>query len=85
MPGDQCFWDLDDDPGGNVQHIAQHGLSKEDIDHAIEFSSEELRSDSSGLPLIFGPALDGSTIVVVYERIDESSIYPVTAYRPSKR
>ncbi len=26
------IWDLDDDPDGNVQHIAQHGITKEEAD-----------------------------------------------------
>jgi hypothetical protein len=25
------IWDLDDDPDGNVQHIAEHGLTKDEV------------------------------------------------------
>jgi hypothetical protein len=25
------IWDLDDDPDGNVQHIADHDLTKEEV------------------------------------------------------
>ena len=30
MPFDSIIWDLDDDPEGNVQHCAEHGVTKED-------------------------------------------------------
>jgi hypothetical protein len=76
-----CLWDVDEEPTGNVQHVAEHGLTKADVEHAIEFAGEVTRSRSSGQPLLFGPALDGGTIAVVFERVDETYIYPVTAYR----
>ena len=87
MLGYECVWDLDDDLEGNVQHIAEHGLTKEDVENALDSTSEleEQRSDSSDLPLVFGPAIDGGTIVVVFDRIDDLKIYPVTAFRPTKR
>ncbi len=85
MSGYECLWDLDSDDDGNVQHISEHGLTKEDVEHAVQAASEERRSASSGLPLVFGPALRGEIIAVVFERIDETHIYPVTAYRPSPR
>jgi hypothetical protein len=78
----ECLWDLDDDPNGNVQHIAEHGLAPEDVEHALQNCSPAETSRSSGLPLIFGFALDGRLIVVVYEPIDDRTIYPVTAYEP---
>jgi len=27
----QAIWDMDEDPEGNVQHIAEHGISKEEV------------------------------------------------------
>lgn len=76
----QFVWDLDDDLDGNVQHIAEHGLTKEDVEHALQQAWRMGVSDSSGLPLVFGPALDGREIVVVYEQIDDVHVYPVTAF-----
>lgn len=76
----QFVWDLDDDSDGNVQHIAEHGLTKDDVEHAMENAWRSGVSRSSGLPLIFGPAIDGREIVVVYEQIDETNVYPVTAF-----
>ena len=40
----------------------------------------EAVSRSSGLPCVFGRTPDGTFIIVVYELIDEDTIYPVTAY-----
>lgn len=31
MRFDSIIWDLDDDPDGNVQHCAQHGVTKEEV------------------------------------------------------
>jgi hypothetical protein len=85
MLGYDCLWDLNDDLSGNVAHVAEHGLTKEDVEHALSEATEDQErfSESSGLPLIFGPALDGGTIVVIFDRIDDQTIYPVTAYRPT--
>ncbi len=32
MPFDSLIWDLDDDPDGNVEHCAQHGVTKEEVE-----------------------------------------------------
>jgi len=49
MPYFDIIWD--DEPGGNIEHIAEHDLTP-----------------------------DARYILVVYEQIDETTIYPVTAY-----
>ena len=71
---------MDDDPEGNVQHIAQHGLTKEDVRCALENPIREDVSRSSGRPLVYGYTPDDILIVVLFERIDEQTVYPVTAY-----
>jgi len=30
------IWDLDDDEEGNVQHIAEHGIEKDDVAHVFD-------------------------------------------------
>ena len=30
------LWDRDDDPRGNVQHIARHGLTREEVEDAFQ-------------------------------------------------
>ena len=74
----QIIWN--DEPGGNIEHIEEHGLTIDDVEHALADPVSESKSRSSGQPCVFGHALDGTFIIVVYERIDEDTIYPVTAY-----
>lgn len=75
-----CVWGLDDDPRSNVQHIAEHGFTKADVQHAVDNAVYFDVSQSSGNALLDGPAEDGSLIRVVYEPIDEDTIYPITAF-----
>ena len=35
MPYIEFIWDFDDDPNGNVRHIAEHGLTKEDVEEVV--------------------------------------------------
>ena len=74
------IWDLDDDPTGNVRHIAEHGLSKEDVEHVLCDPSKIGVSRSSGRPIAFGYTASRTYIAVVYEEVDEDSVYPVTAF-----
>ncbi len=76
----RIIWDDDENPDGNVQHIAEHGLTIEDIEHVLQNTSEENTSRSTGRPCCFGYTPGGDYIIVVFELIDDDSIYPVTAY-----
>lgn len=73
-------WDLGDDPQGNVQHIAEHDVSKEEVEEVLQHPDGLERSRSSGLSIAFGETTTGRLIAVVYEEIDEATVYPVTAY-----
>lgn len=81
----QVIWDDDDDPEGNVQHIAEHGLTIEDIEHVLGSPSENAVSQSTGRPCCFGYTLGGDFIIVVYEQIDDDTVRPVTAYEVPER
>jgi uncharacterized DUF497 family protein len=74
------LWDADDDPEGNVHHVADHGLSKEDVEWVLGAPASEGTSRSSGLPAAWGYTPDGDYIIVVYEQIDADTIRVVTAY-----
>ena len=80
VPYVDIIWDLDDDPEGNVQHIAEHGVTKADVRWVLENPVREDVSRSSGRPLAFGYTPDSVFIVVIYEKVDELTVYPVTAY-----
>jgi hypothetical protein len=74
------IWDLPDDPEGNVQHIAEHGLTPIDVEHVLNNSERRETSRSSGQPIVFGETPSGERIAVIYEEVDEDTVYPITAY-----
>jgi hypothetical protein len=74
------IWDDETDVLGNVQHIAEHGLTKDEVEAVLNSPSSAGSSDSSGRPCVFGFTPAGDYIIVIFESIDEDSVYPVTAY-----
>jgi len=85
MPFDAIIWDLDDDPDGNVQHCAEHGVTKEEVEEVLLNATDTDISQSSRRPVVFGDASTGRHLMVVYDEIDEDTIYPVTAYEVPRR
>lgn len=85
MPFDTILWDLDDDPDGNVQHCADHGVTKEEVEEVLENATDVDISRSSGRPVLFGDTSTGRHLMVVYDEIDTHTAYPVTAYEVSRR
>ena len=81
------IWDLEDDPEGNVQHIAQHGLTMAEVESVFRDPSNRTEvSRSSELPITFGTTYTGRYIVVVWEEIesDPLRVRPITAYEPTE-
>jgi hypothetical protein len=78
MPYYEIIWN--EEPGGNVEHIAEHGLTPDDVEEVLFNPLDRDVSRSSGLPIVFGFTPDGRYILVVYEQTAEITIYPVTAY-----
>ena len=76
----RIIWDDDDNPEGNVRHIAEHGLTIEDVEHVLQNATAEESSRSTGRPCCFGCTSSGEYIIVIYEEIDDDTIYPVTAF-----
>ena len=74
------IWDLDDDEEGNVLHVAEHGIEKGDVAYVFDHPVGIGTSGSSKRPMIFGYTTDGRYITVIYEQIDEDTVYPVTAF-----
>jgi len=74
------LWDADEDPKGNVQHIADNFLTKEDVEWVLEHPESRAKSRSSGRPMLFGYTQTDERIAVVYEEIDEGTVRPITAY-----
>jgi hypothetical protein len=74
------FWNDDDDVEGNVQHIAENDLTPDDVNTVLLNPVSKGTSRSSGQPAVFGYTPDGRYIIVIYERIDDDTISPITAY-----
>lgn len=74
----QIIWN--EEPDGNVVHIEEHGLTVDDVEEVLANPDSRDVSRSSDLPCVFGYTTDGRYIIVVFELIDEDTIYPLTAY-----
>lgn len=79
------LWNDDDDERGNVRHIAENGLTPEDVAEVLENPTSKTRSRSSGEEAYFGYTSDGRYILVIFERIDDDTISPITAYEVDER
>jgi hypothetical protein len=73
----------DDEPDGNVEHIALNGLTPEEVDEVL--LNPAIPTDvsrSSARPCKFGWTTTGKHIIVIWDIESENPrvIYPVTAY-----
>lgn len=74
----RIIWD--DSPGGNIEHIEEHGLTIEDVEHVIQFSKGSGVSATTGWPCAFGYTSAGTYIIVVFQQVDTDTVCPITAY-----
>jgi uncharacterized DUF497 family protein len=77
-------WDEPDEESSNTAHIAEHGLTPEEVESALidEGTTFDV-SDSSGRPVAFGRTNSGRFIVVVFDVLNPADplvIRPITAY-----
>jgi uncharacterized DUF497 family protein len=82
------IWDLPEDPDGNVQHIAAHDITIDEVEEVLlDRESEDTISRSSGQPITFGYTSGGRHLAVVWEHVDDNplTIYPITAYDVPER
>ena len=63
MPWIELTWEWDEEDG-NVAHMAEHGVSPEDVEEVFENPIRYERSRSSGRPMVFGYTSDGRRIAV---------------------
>ena len=75
-------WDDLDDEGSNTAHIAEHGLTSQEVEFALfdEDTTFDV-SDSSGHPIAFGSTGTGRFIAVVFEVLNPADplvIRPIT-------
>lgn len=68
-----------------VEHLSEHGVSPEDF-AAIVCNPEDIgESHSTGRPCCWGETPDGRYLMCIFEKIDESTILPVTAFETRRR
>jgi uncharacterized DUF497 family protein len=68
----RIIWDLVEDPDGNVQHIAAHGITVEEGEEVLlDRDSEDITSRSSGRPITCGYTSSGRYLAVVWEHVDD--------------
>jgi uncharacterized DUF497 family protein len=79
------LWDRDDDPQGNVQHIAKHNVTMQEVEDVFQNPAATDTSRTSGLPAVFGDTRAGRHMIVVYKVIDASTVRPITAYDVPRR
>jgi uncharacterized DUF497 family protein len=72
MPYFDFIWELTED--GNVAHIAEHGLTPDDVEPIVLNPDRFGVSRSTGRPIAFGETSDGRYVAVVYEQIDECTV-----------
>ena len=84
MDFDFIEWDSVDDPRGNARHIADNGLSIDEVEDVIyDPRSRPVQSRSSRRPALIGQTSKGKTIIVIYERHKDAGlivIRPVSSY-----
>ena len=78
MPWKDIVWNHE--VGGNVDHITDNGLSIGDVEYVVITTERYGKSRSSERPILFGFTEVGDYVCVVYEELDDITIYPVTAY-----
>jgi uncharacterized DUF497 family protein len=77
-------WDGAKDEGSNTAHIAEHGLTPEEVESALfnEITTFDV-SESSGRPIAVGSTSTGQFIAIVFEVLNPADpliLRPITAY-----
>jgi hypothetical protein len=83
---DVIAWDDEDDPRGNVQHIAANGLTIDAIEQVLhDPANRPIVSRSTGHPAVFGATAEDKEVLVVYDLLETRPVVvirPITAYEP---
>jgi uncharacterized DUF497 family protein len=74
----QIIWN--DEPDANVDHVFEHGLTPDDVEFVLKNYVLTEVSRASNRPCTFGYTEDGRYIIVIYDQLDDDTIYPITAY-----
>ena len=75
MPYYFFIWDDD-----NEGHIAEHGVTMDEFEEVVCDPDSTGESRATGRPIAFGYTSTGKYLACVCDFLDESTIYPITAY-----
>jgi uncharacterized DUF497 family protein len=78
MPHIEFIWI--DGPEGNIEHLAEHGISPEEAEDVVSNPIATDVSTTTGRPIAFGFTRAGRSLAVVYEQIDPITVYSITAF-----
>ena len=66
------IWDDDNDPEGNVRHIAEHDLTADEVEDVLLDPGNPVEiSRLSGRPITFGWTSTGRHIAVIWEVVND--------------
>jgi uncharacterized DUF497 family protein len=68
-----------------IEHLNEHGVSTEDFEAVVTNPDEISESQTTGRPCCWGETADGRFLLCVFEKIDEFTILPVTAFETRRR
>ena len=83
MAAVHIIWDLEDDPDGNVQHLAEHDVTIEEAEEVLlNPGNIKTTSRTTGNPMTFGWTSTRKHLAVVWQHVqdDPLTVYPLTAY-----
>jgi hypothetical protein len=69
-----------------IAHLAEDDVRPEDFEFVLDHPTKQGTSVSSGRPCVWGYTEHGRHLIAVYQRLDNLTILPVTAYEvPEER
>jgi len=63
-----------------IRHLEENGVTPNEFAEVIASTEKETTSRSSGRPAILGYTRSGRRLFVVFDKLDQSTIEPITAY-----
>jgi len=79
MPYYEFIWD--DGPGGNVDHLAEHGVTVREAEHVVKNPEDREQNRSHpGRMFAIGYTTGNRYLGVSYEHLDATTVYVVTAF-----
>jgi len=63
-----------------IDHLAEHGVTPAEFEDIVKFPEARGNSRATGRPCCWGETPDGRFLICVYERIDDLTVLPITAY-----